>query len=114
MITQHKAQNTIDTLRNDLESSIKEHIKETMAEDGTDYVSFFEYNVSQPIHIPNDDGNMASTISCVSLVAPVVVGAGGHLVFEIDSGLGDHDVLIEEISTENLIYILGEFEIING
>ena len=108
MLTQHKAQNTIDTLRNDLESAIKEHIKETMAEDGTDSVSFFEYNVSQPIHIPNDDGNMASTISCVS------IGEKGQLIFEIDSGLGDHDVLIEEISTENLIYILGEFEIING
>ncbi len=104
VLTKDIAEETIETLRGGLESRVKELASKLMNADMTDEVLFAEYDVSSPVHTPNEDVNMASTISGLE------VSTSGHLIFHIDSSYSDHDVLIIEITTENLVYILGELE----
>jgi len=104
LLTKEIAENTIVILRHNLEEKVKELASKLMNADMTDEIQFNEYDVSSPIHVQNEDGNMSSTISGLE------ISSSEHLLFDIDSSYSDHQVLIEEISTENLIYILGELE----
>jgi hypothetical protein len=103
-MTKEIAEKTLEELRAGLETSIKDLATMLMNADMTDDIRFHEYDMSSPIQTPNEDGNLSSTISGLE------ISSSGHLVFSIDSSYSDHEVLIEEISTENLIGILGELE----
>ena len=104
LLTKEIAENTIAILRDNLDTKIKELASKLMNADMTDEIRFNEYDISSPIQTPNEDGNLSSTISGME------ISSSGHLLFDIDSSYSDYEVLIEEVSLENLIYILGELE----
>ena len=104
MLTKDIAEQTVEKLRADLETSLKELSAMLMNAVMTSEIAFHEYDISAPIHSQGDNDNLTSTIYGVE------IASSGHLVFHVDNSYSNYEVLIEEVSLENLILILGEIE----
>jgi len=95
------AQSTLEQLKENVYNSVKGQL--CRVEPTGDELMFHEHDISSPIQTPNEDGNFSSTISGMQFEE-------GEILFTIDSSYSDNVVNSDEISLENLIYILGAIE----
>jgi len=90
----------LEDLKKEVLSTVYGMVKLILQSTGDDEVMLGEFNMSAPIHAPNEDGNLAQTISSLKI-------QDDKVVFVIDASYTDFEVGAEEISTENLIALIG-------
>ena len=90
----------LEELNKDVLKTLIGLVKLVLQKTGDDEMMLGEFDMSAPIHAPNEDGNLAQTISSIKL-------EDGELKFVIDASYTDFELGSEDISTENLIALIG-------
>jgi hypothetical protein len=90
---------------NNLKAVVETLIKRDDIEDN--HLLLPEYDISQPIQNNADDDNLTETISGIVI-------SEDKMYFTIDTYNGGYDCSIEDITTENLLYLYDEiYTVIN-
>jgi hypothetical protein len=59
-------ESALENIRKEAEETIKVHLHGIFVKDEESEIRFHEHDISSPVHISNEDGNLASTICSIS------------------------------------------------